>query len=173
MEGAKRWDKFQNVRLGSERNHSLMNIDLDHVAEITKTSRSLTDLADAIAQFKENYQLFAKKNSQFISIDQDLQESFQNAQRGDNIQLAAKNFSECIWGALRAVEKKQKSTEGKWTTKLGNILTRLYPVASLSLGLAAGIGDVISAPEYHADLRRLLPLRRSKAWQRDLALYCR
>lgn len=100
-------------------------------------------MADAIDQFKENYQLFAKKNSQFLSIDEDLQEAFQKAQGQDNIQRAAMAFSEGIWAALRTVEKKKKSAEGKWITKLGNVLTKLYPVARLSLGLAANIGDVV------------------------------
>jgi septation ring formation regulator EzrA len=119
------------------------DIGIHDVMEVTRKSRSLTELADAIDKFKENYQLFANKNSQFLLIDEDLQEAFQKAQRQDNIQRAAVTFSEGIWAALRTVEKKKKSAEGKWTTKLGNVLTKLYPVARLSLGLAANIGDVV------------------------------
>jgi hypothetical protein len=71
-------------------------IGIHDVTEVTRTSRSLTELADAIDQFKETYQLFAKKNSQFLSIDEDLQGTFQKAQRQDNIQRAAMTFSEGI-----------------------------------------------------------------------------
>jgi hypothetical protein len=107
-----------------------------------RTARSITELTDAVAEFRETYQTFAKKNKQFFLIDEDVQAAFRVAQGQDDIRRGAKTFSDGIWEASRAVEKKAKIADGKWTTKLGKLLRKLYPLARLSLGSVSAIGEV-------------------------------
>jgi hypothetical protein len=117
---------------------------VDSDAQPTRTSTSLSELSDAIAQFKDNYEKFAKENSTFILIDKDIQAALQDAQAEIDIRSAARIFSDGIWGALRTVEAKKKAQSTKWTTRLGNALTKLYPIARLSLGAAQIVGTVNS-----------------------------
>jgi hypothetical protein len=93
-------------------------------------------------EFKRNYEAFARKNSRFFLIDEDVKSTFEAAQIQGDIRGAANIFGINISSALRTIELKKKGSEGKWTTKLGNILTKLYPVTRLSLGLAKVVGEV-------------------------------
>jgi hypothetical protein len=106
----------------------------------SRTHRSIRELTEAIDEFKKNYEAFSAKNRQFILIDTEA--AFQAAQEQPDIRHAAKTFSDSIWEVLHAVEKKRKMKSGRWTTKLGNALSKLYPIARLSLGLVQAIGDV-------------------------------
>lgn len=118
----------------------------------SRTHRSIQELTEAIDEFKKNYEAFSAKNRQFFLIDTELQAAFQSAQEQTDIRHAAKTFSDSIWEVLHAVEKKRKMNSGKWTTKLGNALSKLYPIARLSLGLVQAIGDVY--PRLNALTRR-------------------
>jgi hypothetical protein len=106
----------------------------------SRTYRSIQELTEAIDEFKKNYEAFSAKNRQFLLIDTEA--AFQAAQKQNDIRHAAKTFSDSIWEVLHALEKKRKMKSGRWTTKLGNALSKLYPIARLSLGLAQAIGDV-------------------------------
>lgn len=107
-----------------------------------KTSRSIQELITALDDFRKNCQAFSLKNKQFVLIDAELEIAFGAAQGQENIQRASTAFSNCIWNVLRTVEEKRKLAKGKWTTKLGKALSKLYPIARLSLGVTAAVADV-------------------------------
>lgn len=108
------------------------------------TSRSQSELSKAIADFKLNYQKFASKNNQYILIEDDFQSAFQKAQEVDNIKHATQLFGEAVRVTFRIVERKKKLTESKWTHKVGDFLTKLYPVARLSFDVTAAVAEVLS-----------------------------
>jgi len=103
-----------------------------------------SELNTAISEFQTTYNLFVKTNSQFILIDEDMEEAFRAAQKESDLKRAATTFSSGISSALEAVRKRKKFEQGRWTTKLGTVLGKLYPVAGLSLNLLGSVGDVFS-----------------------------
>lgn len=107
-------------------------------------SKSLSELDDAIAEFKNNYELFMAVNSKFVLIDDDFRGAFQKAEAGGNVRQSAEIFRHTVWATVRTVENKQKYVQQKWIAKVGNFLTKLYPIAKLSLGLAGAIAEVSS-----------------------------
>ena len=112
----------------------------------SRISRSLTELDVAMTEFRENYELFATKNSHVLLIDNQLNTTFHNAEASDDIRRSAQIFGDGIWAILQTMETKENSGKSGWLTKLGNFLTRLYPVAMLSLNLAAAIAEVSPWP---------------------------
>ena len=104
--------------------------------------RSRSELEEAIAEFKTNYERFAKKNKQFLLIDDEFNGAFQNAQVEQDIRKSARTFGDGIQTAMRTIEKKKLATKGNWTTRLGNFLTKLYPVARFCLSLVGPIAGV-------------------------------
>ena len=113
----------------------------------TKRSKSDSQLTDAIVRFKTTYTTFVQKNSQFIQLDESLEGAFSAAQAECDIRQGAKKFSDGIWAVLETIQKKRELAEENWTTKLGNVLIKLYPVARLSLSLLGAIGDVLAGFE--------------------------
>lgn len=105
--------------------------------------RLVSELKSAIDDFKGNYHQFAEKNPHYLLIEdeEDFNEAFNNSQAEVDIRKAAQTFGNRIWTVLKRVEK---NTEAKWTTRLGEFLTKLYPLARLSLVMAGGIADVLS-----------------------------
>lgn len=81
-------------------------------------------------------------NSQFLLIDEEFQSTFEEAQKHGDIAGASRVFGLGVWGALGTIEKKKIGGQGKWTTKLGNFINKLYPVARLSLEILQAVGDV-------------------------------
>jgi hypothetical protein len=120
--------------------------DLSHICsgstQDTLETQSPSELNIAISGFQTTYKTFAKINKQFILLDDDMEEAFRVAQTEGDIRRAATTFSTGISIALEAVRKRKKLETGKWTTKLGTVLSKLYPVARLSLDLLGSIGDV-------------------------------
>jgi hypothetical protein len=112
------------------------------------TQAAITPLDLSVSEFKASYKAFVKRNSQFFLVDEDIDGAFQAAQTEEDIRRGSKIFTAGIWAALQAVQKRKNLAEGSWTTKLGNVLTKLYPVARLSLDLLASIGDVLSKLMY-------------------------
>jgi len=108
-------------------------------------SRSKLELAEAIEEFKKNYKAFAKENKQFLLIDHDVECAFQSAEAGKDIRHSAQLFGNDIGTVLRTIERKTEFKKSKWISRVGGFLTRLYPIASLSLSLAGAIGQVNSA----------------------------
>lgn len=82
-------------------------------------------------------------NKQFILLDEDMEEAFREAQNEYDIKRAAATFGNGISAALEALRKRTKMEEGNWTSKLGTVLSKLYPFARFSLDLLASIGDVL------------------------------
>jgi hypothetical protein len=103
-------------------------------------------LTEAIEEFRKNYQKFCENNKQFISIETEFQIALDAAPAREDIRHATKAFSDSIREVLHVVKTKRKLAEGTWTTKLGSVLSKLYPVTRLSLGLAGVIGNVIISP---------------------------
>ena len=100
-------------------------------------------LTEAIAQFKNNYEQFAKKYRQFSLIELDeCYTAFQKAEAGDDIKNAARPFEKGVRAAMQTVEKKRKLAECTWTARVGSFLTKLYPIARLSLSLATASANV-------------------------------
>jgi hypothetical protein len=114
------------------------------VSEQTRISKSQSELAEAISDFKKNYENFAMNNPRFILIDDDLQNAFTTADAGDDVRHSAQLFGSGIKSVLRTIETKNKINESKWTTRVGNFMTKLYPVARLSLSLVEAVGNVLS-----------------------------
>ena len=75
-------------------------------------------------------------------IDEDIETALKRDPEHDDIRKRAQRFGQGISVAIKAIERRKKMKEGSWTTKLGSFLAKLYPIASLSLGLLATIGDV-------------------------------
>jgi hypothetical protein len=103
----------------------------------------VSELKSAIDDFKGNYRQFAEKNPHYLLIEdeEDFYGAFSNSQAEVDIRKAAQTFGNRISTVLRKVDKK---TEVKWTTRLGDFLIKLYPLARLSLAMAGGIAEVIS-----------------------------
>ena len=114
----------------------------DHVTERTRTSRSLSELDEAIDEFKRNYDHFAKKNSWYILIEEDLEIAFQSVNKRDDIKHSAEIFGNNVSTTIRIVERKRSIAEGKWINQVGRFMTKLFPVATLACGLTAAIAEV-------------------------------
>ena len=112
-------------------------------SEATPELHSLSQLSEALAEFQGTYAKFIEKNKDYLLIDAEVQEAFKNADnvKGD-IRKAAVTFADGIWDAIRTIEQRNLTTQGKWTSKLGHFMTKLYPVATLSVGLAGAVGQV-------------------------------
>jgi hypothetical protein len=112
----------------------------------TRISRSLTKLDAAMTEFRKNYELFAIKNSDFLLLDDEFNKAFQNAEAGDDIKRSAHIFGAGIRAVLQAIGTKKNIGKSAWLTKLGSFLTKLYPVAMLSLNLAEAVAEVPPCP---------------------------
>jgi hypothetical protein len=135
-------------------------------------SRSKLELAEAIGEFKKNYKAFAKENKRFLLIDYDVECAFQSAEAGKDIRHSAQLFGNDIGTVLRTIEKKTEFKKSKWISRVGGFLTKLYPIASLSLSLAAATGQANFAAYNFLTCRRH-PSRHYKVQQADLVLFYR
>jgi len=104
-----------------------------------QTAQQLSELDKALDHFEKNCKQFSKK---YILIDDDLENLFQSGNKGDDLKHMAKIFGDNVSTTIKAVEKKQTITQGKWTNQVGQFLIKLYPVASLACGLTAAAADV-------------------------------
>jgi hypothetical protein len=114
----------------------------DEIPEVEDAPRHLRELAAATTEFRTNYKRFAEKHKEFLMLDDDLQASLTNIDREKDVRLAAQALETRLRTTVQAVEKKGESLEGKWTTKVGNFLKKLYPVSQLALSLTAAVSDV-------------------------------
>jgi hypothetical protein len=105
-------------------------------------SGPLRELAAATTEFTTNYRQFAEKNKRFVLLDDDLQIAFQSDEVGKDVKQAAQFFRERLRATVQAVEQKHKSVELKWTSKVTSFLSKLYPVAKLSLSVTVAAADV-------------------------------
>jgi hypothetical protein len=109
----------------------------------TRLSRSVVELYSAVETFKKNYEQFAAENAKFLLIGDEFQTSFANATATNDIKRSAEIFGDGVWSTLRAIESKHTAANTKWTSKVGNFLAKLYPVASLTLNLAVAASGVL------------------------------
>lgn len=126
-----------------------------HKEKPTRIDLAASELTTVLAEFKCHYEDFASNNQQFVLLADEFNQVFQDADAQCDIKQAAQTLGTGIQNALQIIEKKQKLSGSKWTTKAGSFLTRLYPVARLSLGLAAAIGEV-TRPDNMSDLKGIL-----------------
>jgi len=101
-----------------------------------------SELQDAIIKFQKTYEKFSKKNSEYHLVEEDFDQAFEDTGKEPDIRQAAEVFRRKIQSVVQTLEKRKKSAETKWTSRLGGFLIKLYPVARLSLGLTAGIAKV-------------------------------
>ena len=109
------------------------------------TSRALKDLKEASTVFEENYEYYIKMNPQqgIIKSDEGIQMAIDKAGKSADMKRSAKIFGNEILMTLNAMEKKTKMSDLRWTSKLGNFLSKLYPVAMLSLSFTGVIAEVL------------------------------
>lgn len=110
----------------------------------SRISRSLTELDVAMTEFRQNYELFAKKHPDVFLLNEEFSPAFRSAEASDDIKRSAQVFGNGIWAVLQTMEAKKNIGKSEWLTKLGTFLTKVYPVAVLSLNLTASVADVSS-----------------------------
>jgi hypothetical protein len=113
--------------------------------EHSPVSRALSELGAAVSEFKEHYRTFAEKNRQFVPIQDEVQSAIQKAEIEPDIKLSAQIFEKEITAILGVTERKQEVSNKKWTGRLANFLSKLYPLASFSLRLTASVSEVNTA----------------------------
>jgi hypothetical protein len=128
--------------------HERSNTPLESAVKQTKASRSLSQLNEAIDDFRRNYEEFARKNRRYVLIDTiQLDGAFQSTNKSQDIKHAAKTFEHNVSAIMETVETKNAVINTKWTKQVGNFLAKLYPVAILSCGLTAAVAEVPSRLE--------------------------
>lgn len=123
----------------------------DEIPKGEDVPRHLKELAAATTELQTNYKRFAEKHKEFLMLDDDLQASLTNIGGEKDVRLAAQALETRLRTTVLAVGKKDESLEGKWTTKVGNFLKKLYPVSQLALSLTVAVSDV-NAFLYGTDL---------------------
>jgi hypothetical protein len=101
-------------------------------------------LKTAVAEFKKHYLLFAEENKEFIIIETGVDSAIQKAEAEEDVRKSAHVFGREITNVMRLFEQKESLSKGKWTSRVGDFLTKLYPVARLSLQLTGVIAEVLS-----------------------------
>jgi hypothetical protein len=109
-----------------------------------RISRSLTELDVAATEFRENYELFAKKHPDVLLFEDEFNTAFRSAEVSDDIKRSAQIFGDGIRAVLQTMETKKSIGKPAWQTKLGTFLAKVYPVAMLSLNLTASVSEVPS-----------------------------
>lgn len=105
---------------------------------VTETTRASSELDQAADEFQKNYKQFSRR---YILIDKELESTFQNAKKGDDIKHTAKIFGDNVLTTIKTIEKKKGIIQGKWTNQVGVFLTKLYPLASLACDLTAAVAE--------------------------------
>jgi hypothetical protein len=108
----------------------------------TRMSKSISELDSAIETFKKNYELFASKNAKYLLVGDEFQAAFAKAEVSKDLKKSAQLFGDGVWGTLQTIERKKTIEKSRWTHKLGNFLTKLYPVVSVSLQITGAISEV-------------------------------
>ena len=97
-----------------------------------------------MTEFRQNYELFARKHPDVFLLDDEFSTVFRSAEASDDIKRSAQIFGGGIWAVLQTMEAKKNIGKSAWLTKLGTFLTKVYPVAMLSLNLTESVADVSS-----------------------------
>lgn len=105
--------------------------------------QALAKLDHAIRDFKKHYDLFKAKH-ELVSIVDDVQIAVERAGADNDIQRSAQLFEIEISTTMQVWQRKQELANSTWIGKLGKFLTKLYPLARLSLLLTGAIAEVNS-----------------------------
>jgi len=108
-----------------------------------RTSRYIFELNEAINEFKTNYVQFSKANSEYILIDDELENVIPDIATVGNVKQIAKIFEHNVTKTIRIKERKRLFRESHWPTQVGHFLTKLYPIAQLSCSLMGAGADVV------------------------------
>lgn len=122
---------------------------VEHVSQRSAPSRSVSELEEAIKEFKENYSLFARKKQKYILIDGELDDVFLDEITYSNVKSTAKFVGGKIRETQQITKRKNSIIENTWTGQIGHFFTSLYPVAKLSCGLMGSVADVPSIQAYN------------------------
>ena len=105
----------------------------------SRTLRYILELNEAINEFRKNYVQFAKANSEYILIDDELENAIPDIATVGDVKHIAKLFEQNVTQTIRIRERRKKITESHWPTQVGHFLTKLYPVAKLSIEAVAEV----------------------------------
>ena len=108
-------------------------------------TRSALELQKALDKFKLNYQLFVRNNKQYINVEEALDDAFLSLHGPVNIRDTAEIIRQKLWTTMTTSQTNKESQSSKWTTKIGQFVTKLYPVAKLASGLTASVAEVCSS----------------------------
>ena len=100
----------------------------------SRTLRYILELNEAINEFRKNYVQFSKANSEYILIDDELENAIPDIATVGDVKHIAKLFEQNVTKTIRIRQRRKKITESHWPTQVGHFLTKLYPVAKLSIG---------------------------------------
>jgi len=106
--------------------------------------RALSELKKATLMFQGHYTGFGKKNPLYLQVDDDVCEAIEKAGRENNIKRSAELFGKEISSTIQVTDKKNDLSRAKWHGKLAIFMSKVYPVARLSLRLTSTAAEVLS-----------------------------
>jgi hypothetical protein len=107
-----------------------------------RTSRCFLELTEAINGFKMNYVQFAKANSQYILVDDELESLLPDIATVPDVKEIAKIFEQNVTKTIRINERKRVLTKSHWPKQVAHFLSKLYPIAKLSCSLMGAVAEV-------------------------------
>lgn len=110
--------------------------------EPNRLAGCVSDFKDAIKELEEHNKQFFSSNPGFITIKDRFDTAFREADANRDIRSGSQVLSKGILTALQTLEAEGNIKKDKWTTKVGNFLKKLYPVARLSLKLTGAVVGV-------------------------------
>src|SRR5438045_7523020 len=93
--------------------------------------KALARLDHAIRDFKQHYDLFTEKHKLIKILE--VQTAIERAGADNDIKRSAQLFEIEISTTMQVWQQKQELANSTWIGKFGNFLTKLYPLARLSL----------------------------------------
>jgi hypothetical protein len=76
-----------------------------------------------------------------------LEIAFPDQMTATSIKDTAKMFGDNISKVQHVTERRKSLTENKWTSRVGQFFTKLFPIAQFSLNLTVAIADVAPVRE--------------------------
>jgi len=107
-----------------------------------RTSRCLLELNDAINEFRKNYVRFSKANSDYLLIDDELDNVLPDIATVADVREVAKIFEQNVTKTIRIRGRKKLLAESHWPTQVSIFLRKLYPIAKLSCSVMDAVADV-------------------------------
>jgi hypothetical protein len=108
-----------------------------------RMSSYISELNKAINEFRKNYVKFAKANSEYILIDDELENAIPDIATVGDVKQIAKLFEQNVTKTIRINERKKLLRESHWLTQVGHFFSKLYPVAKLSCSLMGAVVEVV------------------------------